>query len=86
MVKRVSIDIGSCIGIEEGHKKLFEALNDDLDIAHVAFREASHMLDTAGTILWDVIRAKYPELSDFDLKYNRRTNELIVVGRRWEEK
>lgn len=74
--------LGEVIEIKEEDKKAINELNKACDTAFVAFNDATAMRKLSLSKLWDFIKEKYPETNNFELSYDSKNKEIILIGRK----
>ncbi len=80
--------VGDVIHLSEEDYEAIEGLSAESDIAVNGLRMAQWLMYKAQEDLWDVIRARHPEVAEFNMLLDKRGRKLILKREisSWEER
>lgn len=72
--------IGTTIKTNKEHYDHLDALTERNNDAHIAFKEASHLIKETNKALWDFLNNAYPDLVLHECTYKHDTHEILITG------
>jgi len=76
------MELFETIKIREEHKKAFEELAEQINIAQVAFQNSSFLLKKSREKLFEAIEDKFPETKGFELNYDHEAKTITALRKK----